>query len=348
MQQHDDLGRPLPMLHTDHVHVYSSNLQLSLGPTDLEQTAKSFGEGGSGLLDPPLSPGPPLRGYAAAPLAPAERKEDRRVVDARERDAQYQQMMQSILERTRQQNQAQEQDEDRRVERLLKHISTEQEFVEQVRGLPAADREHMISLAWPSVLTSAYAMRSQLDRKLDLRDKAKYRRQTELYKEWKEKVYETIQAQINQQLASLRTEDISARRRQLMEDYIRVSNQKRYGLYRDIIIESEYDPLIAHKTLLKYTMSDKSDPLKRELNNTTDKPKHELGKSSSLPSRPILAPTPRPLHPSPPSSLGSRSRRACHSELHDVGPAALDAVWSFRPDLGAPGRAEPVCVARQL
>ena len=158
----------------------------------------------------------------------------------------------------------------------------------------------MISLAWPSVLTSAYAMCSQLDRKLDLRDKAKYRRQTELYKEWKEKVYETIQAQINQQLASLRTEDISARRRQLMEDYIRVSNQKRYGLYRDIIIESEYDPLIAHKTLLKYTMSDKSDPLKRELNNTTDKPKHELGKSSSLPSRPIVAPTPRPLHPSPP------------------------------------------------
>ena len=43
-------------------------------------------------------------------------------------------MMQTILERTRQQNQAQEQDEDRRVERMLKHIAHEQEFVEQVRG----------------------------------------------------------------------------------------------------------------------------------------------------------------------------------------------------------------------
>ena len=43
-------------------------------------------------------------------------------------------MMQSILDRTREQNQAQEQDEDRSIERMLKHIAQEQEFVEQVRA----------------------------------------------------------------------------------------------------------------------------------------------------------------------------------------------------------------------
>jgi len=159
--------------------------------------------------------------------------------------------MQSILDRTREQNQAQEQDEDRRVERMLKHIAHEQEFVEQ------------------------------LDMNLEMRERAKYRRQTQLYKEWKEKVYDTIQAQIDGQLASLRTEDISGRRRELMEDYIRVSNQKRYGLYRDIIIESEYDPLLAHQKLLKYTMSDQNDPLKLEINNAEiGKPKRELGRAT--------------------------------------------------------------------
>jgi len=233
--QHDDLGRPLPQINADHVHVYTSNLQLSLDSSEMDHSNVQT----CTFLEP-LLPGPPLRGYAAAPLAPSE---PRRVADA-----QYQQMMQSILNRTRVQNQAQQQDEDRRVERMLKHIEKEQEFVEQ------------------------------LNASLEIRERAKLRRQTQLYREWKEKVYETIQAQIDQQLASIRTEDISMRRRGLMEDYIRVSNQKRYGLYRDIIIESEYDPLVAHKTLLKYTMSNQTDPLKLEVNNAEiGKPKRELG-----------------------------------------------------------------------
>jgi hypothetical protein len=119
---------------------------------------------------------------------------------------------------------------------------------------------------------------AQLDEQLLLRERAKYRRQTQLYKEWNERVYETIQAQIDEQLASLRTEDLSTRRRQLMEEYIRVSTQKRYGLYRDIIIESEYDPLVAHQKLLKYKMSDQQDPLKLEINNADlGKAKRALG-----------------------------------------------------------------------
>jgi len=274
-EPHDDLGRPLPTLNSDHVVVYSSNLQLSLGSG--EGTRKFATEP---ILDPPLSPGPPLRGYAAAPLAVASPKQDRRLADARERDAQYQQMMQAILDRTRQQNQSQEQDEDRRVERMLKHIAHEQEFVEQ------------------------------LDEQLLLRERAKYRRQTQLYKEWNERVYETIQAQIDEQLASLRTEDLSTRRRQLMEEYIRVSTQKRYGLYRDIIIESEYDPLVAHQKLLKYKMSDQQDPLKLEINNADlGKAKRALGRATlsatmwdRLHSTPYgrfdrIAPTPSALNP---------------------------------------------------
>ena len=69
-------------------------------------------------------------------------------------------MMQSIIDRTRQQSQAQEQDEDRRVERLLKHIEKEQEFVAGVEAsLEMRDRARFrrstITRTWPGILPRA-------------------------------------------------------------------------------------------------------------------------------------------------------------------------------------------------
>ncbi len=128
-------------------------------------------------------------------------------------------------------------DEDARLDRLLKHIESEGTFVRQVEDY------------------------------LSLNERHKQRRKQALYRDWQEKVYENIQSQIDEQLSALKTEDLSARRRQLMEDYIRVSSQKRYGLYRDIIIEAEYDPMVAHRTMLTYEMNDGKDPLKLALAN---------------------------------------------------------------------------------
>lgn len=155
----------------------------------------------------------------------------------------------------------------------------------------------------------------QLDVNLEMRERAQHRRQAQLYKEWTEKVYETIQAQIDRQLASLRTEGLSTRRRQLMEEYIRVSNQKRYGLYRDIIIESEYDPLLAHQKLLKYKISDANDPVKLEINNSQmGKPKQPLGKSGRRLKRTSGCAIP--------DAVPHAARfvcRASHAERHHVG-----------------------------
>ena len=144
-------------------------------------------------------------------------------------------MMANIIERTRSQNAAQELDEDQRLERMLKHIEHEQEFVEQ------------------------------LDYNLEMRDRADFRRKAALYKEWDEKVFKAVQTQIDQQLAAIRTEDLTKRRQELMEEYIRISNTKRYGLYRDIIIESEYDPLSAHNNPITFNPKVERDPCKLEL-----------------------------------------------------------------------------------
>jgi hypothetical protein len=138
-------------------------------------------------------------------------------------------------------------EEDRRIDRLMQAIESEGSFVREVEDF------------------------------LKVNDEAHQRRKRQLHKDWEEKVYENIQSQIDSQLSSLRTADLSARRRELMEDYINVSNKKRYGLYRDIIIESEYDPMMAHKTMVSYDMRDGQDPLKLELNNAAERPSDLMG-----------------------------------------------------------------------
>ena len=49
-----------------------------------------------------------------------------------------------------------------------------------------------------------------------------------------------VQAEINAHLDKRSVAEISARRYALMDDYVRVSNTKAYGLFRDIIIPEEY------------------------------------------------------------------------------------------------------------
>jgi len=76
---------------------------------------------------------------------------------------------------------------------------------------------------------------------LEARDRSRLHRKSTLCREWQEKVYQHIQTQIDEQLDAISSEQLTARRRQLMEDYIRTSNMKTYGLYRDIILEHEFD-----------------------------------------------------------------------------------------------------------
>jgi hypothetical protein len=141
------MGRRVSPVSFDHVHVYSQDLKLSLGPDHIQKAnaTRTFGDttrssSTPAYLNPPLSPGPPLRGYAATPLlpkrapSPVKLDSERRQQQQAANDEEYERMMQAVLDRTRQQNQAQQQDEDRRLERLLKHVSNEQEFVAEVRA----------------------------------------------------------------------------------------------------------------------------------------------------------------------------------------------------------------------
>lgn len=232
----------------DSVRIYSHEMHLSLSPNARPVAQPSFG-----TPKPMLQTSQTAESLGATSIASHESLQKRR---ARRPHRDYSEMMASILDRTRQQLLEAEQEEDRRVEKALKHMSEENKFLDDV------------------------------DTFLQNREHAKQIRKQHLFQDWQEKVYGSIQRQIESQISALSVEEISARRRALLEDYIRVSNEKAHGLFRDIIIEAEYDPLIARKHTIGYHINDFCDPVKLELNQKSASEigrrsqRHELGRST--------------------------------------------------------------------
>jgi hypothetical protein len=78
----------------------------------------------------------------------------------------------------------------------------------------------------------------------NLDDANRLRKQEALCREWHEKVFNKVQRQIGKQLKSISSHEIAERRRKLYDQFLAAANSKESGLFRDIIIESEYDPMI--------------------------------------------------------------------------------------------------------
>lgn len=68
------------------------------------------------------------------------------------------------------------------------------------------------------------------------------RRRMKLHNEWTENVYEPLQTEISQKIENIDLEELSRRRRDIFEKYLQEGNRKSAGIFRDIIIETEYDP----------------------------------------------------------------------------------------------------------
>ena len=124
-------GAPPPPIHEDRVHVYSKHMQMTL-PSFGEAFAIAPPPAAAATQDrgpmPPLSPGPPLRGYAAEPLLPASAATSANFgattgrsspvpetkQEAYERE--YEEMMRNIRARSATKGEAFAEEEDRRME----------------------------------------------------------------------------------------------------------------------------------------------------------------------------------------------------------------------------------------
>lgn len=84
-----------------------------------------------------------------------------------------------------------------------------------------------------------------------------------MYHEWCEEVFDKIQENILGQVDQMDEKQIEAKKNALYQEFLDATRRKD-GLFRDIIIESDYDPLAWREESMRYS-SKVDDPVKREL-----------------------------------------------------------------------------------
>jgi hypothetical protein len=196
----------------DRVKVYSRAHTAGLADT------RTFQGGTSSLGALPTMGGPPKRQSAAQ--AEAARKEAWR---ARNREAMRMKQatqLQRTLERHRHGREMKNKEEHEQFENLYSSIVAEESgFINDVATF------------------------------LNMTDRQSVRKREALHRSWDEAIYQKVQAEIDAHLAKRPISEISARRYALMDDYVRVSGQKAYGLFRDIIIPEECASVAPHPSL---------------------------------------------------------------------------------------------------
>ena len=97
---------------------------------------------------------------------------------------------------------------------------------------------------------------AEIDHKLELANAARDKRKEDLYQEWKEQVYDHIHTQLQDAIDGLSIEEISKKHNEHYNAFLQVATKKstnnpRGGVFRDVIIQSDYDPLAPHTKFLK-------------------------------------------------------------------------------------------------
>lgn len=72
----------------------------------------------------------------------------------------------------------------------------------------------------------------------------------ELYDEWDKKVFSKIQDRLQERVGTTTHASLEKRLTKQMDQYLHTSNTK-LGVFRDVIIEADYDPLSVHKNTIR-------------------------------------------------------------------------------------------------
>ncbi|CAK4997452.1 unnamed protein product [Aphanomyces euteiches] len=102
----------------------------------------------------------------------------------------------------------------------------------------------------------------ELGERLTLKEETAKRQKQRLYDEWTEKVYNKLNRPINEKIKSMDPKALNQHKQEAYQHFLDTVNKKGC-LFRDIIIESEYDPLNDNKAVKYRTRVD--DPCSRVL-----------------------------------------------------------------------------------
>eukprot|EP00241_Pyramimonas_parkeae_P015775 CAMPEP_0114326436 /NCGR_PEP_ID=MMETSP0059-20121206/29724_1 /TAXON_ID=36894 /ORGANISM="Pyramimonas parkeae, Strain CCMP726" /LENGTH=501 /DNA_ID=CAMNT_0001455411 /DNA_START=157 /DNA_END=1663 /DNA_ORIENTATION=- len=163
--------------------------------------------------------------------------------------------------------------------RIEQHEAKQREVVEESKLRVEAmhqKREKRFNFLYDTVfqgMMDPSGILTEMDAKLATHERAKEKR--------KEHVYDHMQHNLQSQLSQRSIEDIEARHNRNLEAYLRTQQFKgnqhyRGGVFRDVIIESDYDPLVANQSAIKIDVTGMKDPLKKDLERVR-REKEELG-----------------------------------------------------------------------
>eukprot|EP00904_Undaria_pinnatifida_P002932 jgi/Undpi1/1263/HiC_scaffold_11.g04655.m1 len=110
---------------------------------------------------------------------------------------------------------------------------------------------------------------SELDFVLGIADEAERNKTFKQFQEWDANVHGAIQGRIDQVLATMDVKDINERRREDLDKFLATTNMKS-SVFRDIIIESEYDPLAPNRRAIKAQVRRLQNPCRRVLDKRAE------------------------------------------------------------------------------
>lgn len=143
-------------------------------------------------------------------------------------------------------------------------------------------REKQFNDAYSRLLHEKQTLVREIEEMLEVKDNADDRRRQLLYRQWCEQVFDPIQArlantsarshtmqqQIAQTLEGETPEELSRRKRQHFEAFLRAANSR--AIFRDIVAESDYDPMAPLRETVTYSLRGVTDPVKKDLNRVCD------------------------------------------------------------------------------
>jgi hypothetical protein len=101
-----------------------------------------------------------------------------------------------------------------------------------------------------------------------------------MFDEWNSQVYGKIQSRVTEKVESMPTSEITRKRNEEFQKFLNTTNSKG-AIFRDIIIESEYDPLEPNRNCIKVRSDDLVDPTSRVLDKDREE-KHMLANKTAM------------------------------------------------------------------
>ena len=134
--------------------------------------------------------------------------------------------------------------------------------------------EQSVDRIYDQMMSEEASFIGDVNKMLLQREREQARKVRLIHNEWEAEVFERVQDEVSKKVNARSMSDVRKRNKGLMQDFLDTSNSKYpYGVFRDIIIPAEYDPLHgAEMKKMTFQTHLARDPCKLDLRKLVDQP----------------------------------------------------------------------------